>query len=178
MNVYDPQRIAREIAALTLSSPDTTAKGRQLQDLAEYLLGQIDGLTIVARNFLNRTKSEEKDLWAKHQPYVSGLPFADVLFPVECKNEKRRTSAAEIRDFEAKIRDSGGHDGLLITATGLSGHPEDRAHSAVAMALSRGIRITVVTAGDLSPLATSADLVGLLVDRFTELRVVQGYNSI
>lgn len=155
MSGYDRQRIALELQELTQPSPSTTAKGRKLQDLAEYLLGEINGLTIVGRNTLNKPKSEEKDLWAKHQPYISGLPFADMLFPVECKNEEKRTSASEIRDFETKIRDSGGHDGLLITVAGLSGEPTDRAHHAVAMALGHGIRITVITAGDLNSLGLS-----------------------
>jgi hypothetical protein len=46
------------------------------------------------------------------------------------------------------------------------------------MALSQGIRITVITAADLARLATSADLVDLLVGRYAELRIVQGYRSI
>jgi hypothetical protein len=178
MSSYDRRRIAQELAALPDPAPNTTAKGRRLQDLAEYLLREIDGLTIVGRNILNGAKSEEKDLWVQHRPYISSLPFADVLFPVECKNEDRRTSGAQIRDFELKIRDSGGHDGLFITAMGLSGDPASRAHHAITMALSRGIRIIVVTAADLASLNTSTDLVDLLIDRFTELRVIQGYHSI
>jgi hypothetical protein len=109
---------------------------------------------------------------------MSSLPFADVLFPVECKNEDQRTSGAQVRDFELKIRDSGGHDGLLITATGLAGDPASRAHHAITTALCQGIRITVVTAADFASLSASTDLVDLLIDRFTELRMVQGYRSI
>ncbi|WP_346536865.1 hypothetical protein [Micromonospora sp. DPT] len=178
MSSYNRERIERELTTLANRAQNTTAKGRRLQDLAEYLLEGVDGLKVVGRNVLNGPRSEEKDLWVRHRPDLSGLPFADVLFPVECKNEDERTSAAQIRDFELKIRDSGGHDGLLVTAKGLSGEPSGRAHHAITMALSQGIRITVITAADLSDLRAPSDLVDLLIDRFTELRVVQGYRTI
>jgi hypothetical protein len=114
MTSYDPSRLKRALHDLTSPARNTTVRGKRLQDLADYLLGEMDGVAVIYRNKLNATRSEEKDLWIRHQPHISLLPFTDLMVPVECKNEAGSASASEIRDFATKIRDSGGCDGLFI----------------------------------------------------------------
>lgn len=179
MSAYDLPRIQREIADLPKPSVNTTTKGKKLQNLVHYMLDGIDGATVDQSNVYNAAQSEEKDLWFRHRPYVSGLPFADFLVPVECKNEDEPVSSDEITRFEAKIRNSGGSDGLLVARGGLAGSSEFRAaHEAIHSALSRQIRIVVVTVDDLTRVLSPGAFVDLLVDRHTELRVLQTYRSI
>lgn len=179
MSAYDLARIQREIAELPKPSANTTTKGKKLQDLVHYMLDGVDGATVDRRNVFNAAQSEEKDLWVRHRPYVSGLPFVDLLVPVECKNEDEPVSADEVTRFEAKIRNSGGSDGLLVARRGLAGQSEFKAaHEAIHGALSRTIRIVVVTVDDLTRVSSPEAFVDLLVDRHSELRVLQTYRSI
>ncbi|MGI5206226.1 hypothetical protein ACQEU6_32220 [Spirillospora sp. CA-108201] len=176
MTPYDVARIQRELEGLDTAA-NTTAKGNNLQHLTDYLLSQIPGVTIRAKNILDHTRSDEKDLWIRHSG-VCGLPFSDLYLPVECKNEQRSTSASEIRDFAAKIRYSSGTDGLLVTRAGLSGAPGHRAHDAIHLELANQVRITVITCADVGKLTDTDDLVELLNERFFELRSNKTYVSI
>ncbi len=177
MTNFNLDRLSQELVRLE-EAGTATSKGRKLQDLMEYLLSQIPGLTIINRNTLDTARSEEKDLWLKHDPRLSGLPFADLAVPVECKNERTRASAAYIREFATKIRDSGGFDGLFVAKAGLAGSAGYSAHSAITSELSHGIRITVITGEDIAALRSAEDLIALLQDRYTELRLFQTYKSI
>jgi hypothetical protein len=175
---YDLARVKREVASLP-DGDSTTSKGRKLQDLVEYLLCEIPAVKVSGRNVLNVTRSEEKDLWIVHRPAQSSLPFVDISFPVECKNEETAASSAEVREFAAKIRASGGSDGLLVATKGLAGRDTpDSAHDAIKMELSRGTRIIVLVVADIPELVTADDLVSLLIDRHLELRVHQTYRTI
>ena len=177
MSAYKPEVLAKALAALK-NPGSTTAVGMTLQDLSESLINEIPGAEITAKNVHNKANSEEKDLWISHLQHISGLPFADLMVPVECKNEAEPASSEEITRFETKIRDSGGSDGLLIAREGLAGTPGHSAHQAIEKALSQRIRIVVITGDDLAQLASPEDLVTLLQDRMTELRVRQTYESI
>ena len=139
-----------------------------LQDLAEALINEIPGTRISDKNTHNKANTEEKDLWISHVQYISELPFADPMVPVECKNEATPASSEEVTRFETKIRDSGGSDGILIAREGLAGSPQRSAHQAIEKALSHRIRIVVITGADLAQLTCPADLVTLIQDRMSE----------
>lgn len=177
MPSYDPRRL--QLALASLRNPGgTTATGRRLQDLMEWLLSEVPGVEIAARNKLDSARSEERDLWFEHDPKLSGLPFIDFSFPVECKNEARPASAAEVREFAAKIRDTGGFDGLLVATNGLSGADGRAAHDAVRIALSQRIRVTVLASADLRVVSTTDDLIGVIRRRLGELRLFRTYVSL
>lgn len=179
MSGYDLARLARELTALQDGTAlHNTAKGRRLQDLMAYLLEPVASVKIVDMNVLNNARSEETDLWFQHNDHDSGLPFRDFLFPVECKNEVTPISAAEVREFAAKVRHSGGWDGLMVGTAGLSGTDGKAAHDAVTRALAEGTRVTVLVGPDLGCLKSPDDLVALIVKRHTELRTQQGYRTI
>jgi hypothetical protein len=176
---YDLARLSREVTALQDgTAPHNTAKRRRLQDLMMYLLEPIPSVKTVNMNVLNNALSQETDLWFQHNDHNSGLPFRDVLFPVECKNEARPISAAEVQEFATKVRHSGGWDGLMVGTTGLSGTDGKAAHDAVTRALAEGTRLTVLVGADFGRLTNPDDLVALVVERHTELRTQQGYLSI
>lgn len=87
MTAYDQARLAAEVAALPQAAATTTAQGKKLQELVEWLVGGVPSAAVTYRNKLDTGQTEEKDLWFKHEPWVSSLPFTDFDIPVECKNE-------------------------------------------------------------------------------------------
>ncbi len=178
MTGYDLARLRLAIANLPAPAPSHTAQGRKLQDLTEWLLAGIPSCQVELRNKHDAGNAEEKDLWFSHSPAASGLPFIDILVPVECKNEGTKVSSAEVREFGAKIRNSGGCDGLLVSRNGLAGASVNSAHLAVHDELARGARIVVIVAADLMNIATTNDLVALIVARHLELRTEQTYVTI
>jgi hypothetical protein len=177
MTSYDLGRIQREITTLDHAS-STTAKGRKLERLAAYFLAEIPGVEAVDRNRIDYFKSGERDLWLNHLPWISALPFADIHVPVECKNLKRKASAADVRVFASKILTGGGWDGLLVTRHGLSGGPGEAGHKAIEEALVQRVRIIVISVADLSKITDTAGLLRLLSDRLGELRALQTYISV
>lgn len=177
MTIYDPVRLASSLDGLA-TGDNTTAKGRNLQELAEYLLSAVPSARIEARNKLDAARTGEMDLWLRHDPRMSGFPFADLLVPVECKNEQEPASTDEVSRFAVKIRESGGFDGLLVAAAGLAGSPGNSAHQQVTKELSRQTRIIVITRDDISRFGSTDDLVALLQERYIELRLNQAYRSI
>lgn len=93
MTAYDVDRLKRELSLLDVRT-NSTNKGNRLHFLTHYLLEHIPGVTVRSSKALDHAKSDEKDLWIRHSG-VCGLPFSDLFFPVECKNEQRSTSASK-----------------------------------------------------------------------------------
>jgi hypothetical protein len=178
MSTYEIDVLATQISELSLPARNNTEKGRRLQDLIEWMFRDAEGIETIGRNVFDLARSEEKDLWLRHDPRISGLPFADAAVPIECKNETTPISASEVRDFEGKIRNSGGLEGLMVGSAGLSGQAGTHAHQAITVALSRGVRIVVLGVQELRLLESPDQLVGLVLDRHTELRLQQSYVSI
>jgi hypothetical protein len=178
IHAYDQAALRACLAGLT--QPGTTTEiGNRLEDLVAYILGPLDGVVVTHRKAMNAAQSEEKDIWFRHQAHLSGLPFSDPLIPVECKNEDKAATADEVTRFATKIRRSGGSDGLLVARAGLGGPTKfTGAHEAIHMELAQGIKITVVIGLDIAGLRSTDDLVDLLVDRYTELRVRETYETI
>jgi hypothetical protein len=82
-------------------------------------------------------------------------------------------TSGEVTIFAAKILNSGGRDGVLVCANGVSGQPRDNAHHEIAVALTRGIRIHVLTAAQIAALEATEDLVNLLRAIHLHLRMKQ-----
>src|SRR5918993_4117969 len=139
MTAYDAARLAAEVAALPRPAGNTTTQGKKLQDLVEWLINEIPSCEVTLKNKLDAAKVEEKDLWFKHIPSISRLPFSDTLIPVECKNEGTPASADEIATFGRKVERSGGRDGVFVVREGLSGSTHTSAHAEIRNQLSAGI---------------------------------------
>jgi hypothetical protein len=179
MTAYDTAAIAAALAGLTAPASNTLQIGDRMQDLAVYLLDEMPGVTVKKQKSKNFGESEEIDIWFEHQAHLSGLPFSDFSVPVECKNEKKSIGSEDISRLGTKISNSAGTDGLFIGRKKLSGHAADKnGHLAVHDELVQGRRIVVISGADIAKLTTTQDLVDLMVDRFTELRMYGGYHSI
>jgi hypothetical protein len=96
-------------------------KGKALEDLAEILFADLDGVRVKYRNLL--TSSSEIDLILEADPRSCPLLFTD--FPrfslVECKNWSEAVGAREVRDFVSKIEKTGCKLGFFLSRTGVTG---------------------------------------------------------
>ncbi len=177
MTSYDSAQLGVLLSALSIAG-STTARGRRLQELVKFLIEPLPGVEISAENTFNIGQTEEKDVWLQHAREAAGMPFDDREIPVECKNEKDKTGPDAIAWFAEKIRNSGGRDGLLVTAAGLSGGFQSGGHEEIRNQLKKGTRIVVVAIDDVRGLTDGAAFLALLQARHAELRHLQGYKSI
>lgn len=175
--VYNQESLRSLIDALRAPG-STSARGKRLQELVDFLVEPLVGIETTDPNRFNIGRTEEKDIWLRHARDAAGVPFDDQEVPVECKNEARKTSPGEVAWFGEKIRNSGGRDGLLVTVTGLSGTVQSGAHEEIRNQLKKGTRIVVITIADILALRDGDDFLFLLQERHAELRHLQGYRSI
>lgn len=177
MNAYLPGKLLALLEACR-SAKGRHARGSTLEDLVEQIFVYVPSVKIYARDIRDESGAQEIDLVFTHLQHLSRLPIPDVTVIVECKNEARRTSAAEVREFGNKLRTRSMTIGVLVTFSGLSGRPGKHGHSAIRDELQNGVSIIVVTADELANLGGPDDLAELLTARLNELRTLRGYQSI
>src|SRR5258708_7840414 len=127
MTAYDAAELARlvEQVRATATGGDNRAKGAAMANLVAYVFGQGPGVELRYREFLDPDGSSEIDLVFRNQPQMSGL-FDGVTLLVECKNEERPISTAEVRIFGSKLGERNQPVGVMISRTGLSGQSRNR----------------------------------------------------
>lgn len=177
VSLYD-QQIITHLRQKCSTAKGSHARGAALEDLVEYMFTQIPSVKLFQRDVKDESGAQEVDLVFSHLVFVSMLPMPDVAVMVECKNEKKKTSAAQIREFGSKLKSRSMPIGIFVTTAGLSGPVGKCAHSAIRDTLSEGIAVIVVTTDELSAAAGVMHLVDLLRGRLIELRTFRGYKSI
>ncbi|MGW4330536.1 restriction endonuclease [Nocardia sp. NPDC004573] len=153
------------------------ARGKALEDFVEYVFTQVPSVSLYARDVKDLDGAQELDLVLSHIPAMSEIPISDLLLMIECKNEQTKTSAAQVREFGAKLRSRSLSIGIFVTAAGLSGKIGEAAHAAIRDELGTGIAIIVVLAHELSTIVEHEDLARLLRYRLMELRTYRSYRS-
>ena len=115
MTSYDHSVLANLLALVESTGRHGTnqTKGSAMADLVAYLFAQIPGVELRYREFLAPDKTSELDLVFRNQPLVSGL-FDGVTLHMECKNERRKISAEQIRVFASKLRDRNQPVGVFL----------------------------------------------------------------
>lgn len=156
----------------------TASRGRALQDFVEEVFCRVPSVKLYERNVLDEDGAQEVDLVLSHYPALSQIPIADVIIIVECKNEMRRTSAAQVREFASKLRSRSLSTGVLVTSRGLSGRRGRHGHRAISDELRSGVSVIVITSTELMSLKGPDQLALLLFERLMELKTLRGYCSI
>lgn len=179
MSAYDPAAL-KSLFDSCESAKGSHARGAALEDLTQYIFTRVPSVELHARDVKDQSGTQELDLVLSHFYPLSSLPVPDVTIIVECKNEKRKTSSAQVIGFGAKLKTRSAKIGIFVTAAGLSGtrQPETAAHAAIRDELSSGVSIIVVTAAELADLSNSDELAALLRDRLLELHTFRSYRSV
>jgi len=149
----------------TRSGVTGTAKGKALEDLAEYIFLCVPGLNTIARNL--RTLTEEIDIAVSN----GGAGFWHEIgnpFVVECKNVAAPVDAAMIRNFRVKLQTKGLKGGFMVTTSRVSrdGMVEIR------QALSESRLIVAVEGDHLDAVSDGRDMIKMLEERFYTCRLL------
>jgi hypothetical protein len=152
-------------------------KGRALEDFICYLFPLVPGVEIAERNALNVFDTEEVDIALWNARHPRGFYFLPHLLLVECKNWSKPCGSQEVSYFVHRLGQRGCDHGILFAANGVTGLAEDltRAHFEIATALAAGIRVVVLTPGDIDGIANTDELVALMKRKLCQL-VVSGTN--
>src|SRR5258708_6982152 len=120
MNAYVQDKL-RTLLAACASARTRATRGSTLEDFVQYVFEHVPSVAIYERDVKDESGAQEVDLVFSHLYPVSGIPIPDVTIIVECKNERRNTSAPQVMAFGSKLRSRGLNIGILVTSAGLSG---------------------------------------------------------
>jgi len=156
-----------------LNASTTTEKGQALEELVCYLFSKVPGIGIYKRNVLNAFATEEIDVAFWNDKSRNGLYFLPNILLVECKNWSAAIGSQEVAYFIQQLQDRGRDHGILVAANGISGSAQEltRAHHLIAVSLSRGLHILILTGAELGALCKTEQLVDLLKGKLCELAV-------
>lgn len=148
-------------------------KGKALEDLVCYLFGKVPGIEITLRNQMNSFSTEEIDIGLWNAAPPKGFYFFPHVFLLECKNWNQPVGSSEVSYFAGRLRHRACQCGILIAANGITGVASDltAAHYEVAMALSQGTRILILTRNEIEKLTDTVELVHLIKRKVLELTV-------
>lgn len=177
MVAYNVQHLLALLTNCTAAATNHL-KGEAMADLVQYAFEEVPGITLLDRNNVSPDGAMETDLVFAHRSDTSGLQFFGVSIRVECKNEQTRISAAQVREFAAKLKRYNAPTGVMVSRTGLSGSPGSDGHSAIEAAQQDGRNIIVLQASELAKLSTTGEMVELLYERIQELDLHGTYVTI
>jgi hypothetical protein len=162
--------LSRVDAAITVNE-----KGRALEDLICFLFPHIPGVEIAQRNALNAFLTEEVDVALWNVRHGRGLYFLPHLLLLEAKNWSKPCGSQEVAYFVQRLHHRGCDHGILLAKGGITGVAQDltQAHFEIATALGDGIRVLVLTPGEIVGLTDTDELVALLKQKLCQL-VVSG----
>jgi hypothetical protein len=152
--------------AAIANAANTYEQGRAHEDLAVHLFESVPGCR-VERNIMNEFQTEEVDVAVGNDGLPTGLPGLANVILVECKDWSHPVNSQAVGYFINKLANRSVELGILIATNGIAGQ-EDR-RNAVALgigAIARGIKLLVITNGDIMALSSSADFVELVNRRY------------
>ena len=157
----------KEIRERTKTATTNDEKKKSLEDLAEAIVKQIDGLEVLSRNL--RSSAEEIDLLIGNESKEVFWSRLSSPFLLECKNWAVPVGSKEIRDFAGKLESAGITTGLLITLNGITGNEYKDARLLIREYRQKGIRIVVVENDDLLEIANGIHPSDKIREKFYEI---------
>ncbi len=136
-------------------------------------LTRVPGIELLPSNMPNVANTEEVDIFLWNERLASGLYFLETPLMVECKNWGVVVTGHEVVYFSNSMRNRGCKDGVLVASNGISGEAATltEAHYELAMALTRGQRILVITRAEVEAFTTSPQLADLLKLKLVDLTI-------
>lgn len=158
------------------TAPNSAVRGKAFEDLACYLFRHIPGITITARNTMNTFATEEIDVACWNESDPAGLRSFNAFFLVECKGWGHAVGSEQVSWFLSKIEHRGLDFGVLIAANGITGEPANlgRAHSLVAFALGKRIRMVMIDRAEILALNSGEELAQLMIQKVCTLHASGG----
>lgn len=172
MAKYSQQKIVTYFQQSDTASNSAT-KGKLLEDLVCYLFEKVPGIRVTKRNEMNAFATEEIDIAIWNDQHKKGFSFLPLIIIAECKNWSKSVGTQEVSYFIQKLQNKGLDHGILIATNGISGSANNHtnAYFEISMALSKGLRIIILTRNEIEQLSTTEDLVYLFKEKLCELYV-------
>jgi len=157
----------------------TTQKGRILEELIGYIFERVPGIPIVERNQMNEFQTEEIDVAFWNDKSARGFHFLPYTILVECKNWSNAVGSIEVAYFIKKLENKGLDFGILVATNGITGSNTDftRANFEVSIALAKGVRLIVITRGEIERLGTTQELIQLVKKKLCKLALLSAAST-
>lgn len=158
----------------------TNDKGDRFEELCEYLLTELTGVEIQARDALMAAEEIDLVLWNAQTEEVL-KPFENTIL-VECKNWSAPVGAPALDNFISKMRRRSLKTGIFIAANGvtgdfLNGNNNNGAIDIIKTSLGEGIRVIIINRNDLDNLTSLNDLRNLIKKRYCGLFIHKLFNN-
>lgn len=140
-------------------------KGKRLEDLIQYLIGTVPGLTVtVVRAKRGRA---EVDLFCCNVSCDPCLWQLGALILVECKNRKKKAEPADIRNLVPTMEAKGIHAAMIVSRAGFSAG----AMAEIEHQLSGGKMILPISLSDLEGINNEKSAYDLLREKIEEVEL-------
>lgn len=172
--MFDHVRLTALIAAVD-AAQTSHEKGATFETLAGYLFEHLDGVEITGTDVALPAEEIDLVLWNAQREDVL-RPWEAVIL-VECKNWSAAVGAPALDSFIAKMRRRSLKTGIFIAANGVTGQfltgdgNEIGANGIISHALQEGIRVIVLTMGDIRAFTSLDQIRQLLKVRYCGLFV-------
>ena len=153
-----------------LNTKNTYAKGVLWEEVAKYVLDNIDGWKVTGRRV--HAGSQEIDLSVVNISLDDELWQLGSYILVECKNWKRHVDIPQIRNIAYISTMKGNKTALLFAANGIT---QDAKEEIVRLA-GTGMFILVIEAQDLKTLSLASDCKTMILNKFYQLPKTADYN--
>ncbi|WP_019849930.1 restriction endonuclease [Desulfitobacterium sp. PCE1] len=140
-------------------------KGKRLEDLIQYLIGSVPGLTVTAVRA--KQGRAEVDLFCCNVSYDPCLWQLGALILIECKNRKKKAEPADIRNLVPTMEAKGIHAAMIVSRAGFSaGAMEEIEHQ-----LFGGKMILPISLSDLEGVNNEKSAYDLLREKIEEVKL-------
>ena len=155
-------------------------KGDRFETLCSYILTNLTGVEIQARDALMASEEIDLVLWNAQTEEVL-KPFENTIL-VECKNWSAPVGAPSLDSFISKMRRRALKTGMFIAASGVSGdflngNGNDGSIDIIKTSLAEGIRVIIINRTDLDNITSMDDLRTLIKKRYCGLFIHKPFNN-
>lgn len=135
--------------------------------LAIFLVGAIDGLTIIGHD--QRGTSEEVDVWVANESADSFWQKMGTPFMIECKNWSDPVGVQEVRNLRAIMDDKNVTLAILISKNGITGDTRHEAVGVIHNTFRTGKFVVVLDQADLLEIANGIHPATMIKRKMYEL---------
>lgn len=153
-----------------LKTDDIYQKGVLWENVAKYILDNIDGWRVTGRRV--RAGSQEIDLSVANVSLDDELWQLGSYILVECKNWNKHVNVPQVRNIAYISSMKGNKTALLFASNGIT----KDAREEIKRLAGTGIYIIVIDAEDLKSLRTKADCKSMILKKHFELKEIASNN--
>ncbi|MBN8867166.1 MAG: restriction endonuclease [Solirubrobacterales bacterium] len=167
MSTINQTELAELLSPGDVEGASNADKGRSLESALRYAFECIPGVDCLMQNQKNSFETEEVDLIFSNVAHEDGLLRFETEFLVEAKNWSNKVGAIEINWFSTKMRRRNRKTGVLVAASGITGHTErmTAARQELVSSLQEGQEVIVLTREELEGVSSGKRLAELLLQK-------------